>query len=102
MWEPQPLTTLRASKACRGKTLPFIPGHDLMLDFLQKHHALTAHFPNNRKRSRAVITKETLRKNISFLAKKLEGVNHASIQNSDETNLSDDTSKKKVLVTMRR
>jgi hypothetical protein len=23
MWEPQPLRTLRASKACRGETLPF-------------------------------------------------------------------------------
>jgi hypothetical protein len=24
MWEPQPLATLKASIACRGKTLPFI------------------------------------------------------------------------------
>jgi hypothetical protein len=25
MWEPQPLTTLRNSTACTGKTLPFYP-----------------------------------------------------------------------------
>jgi hypothetical protein len=69
-----------------------------MLGFLKKHRALTAHFPNNIKGSGAAITNETLRKYISFLAKGLEGVNHASIQNFDETNLSDDPSKKKVLV----
>jgi hypothetical protein len=25
MWEPQPLTTLRASKACRGENFTFLP-----------------------------------------------------------------------------
>jgi hypothetical protein len=27
MWEPQPLTTLRASKACRGENFAFCVGH---------------------------------------------------------------------------
>jgi hypothetical protein len=32
MWEPQPLTTLRASKACRGEnfTFTFLPYADII------------------------------------------------------------------------
>lgn len=77
-----------------GKT----PGIDWANGFMQRHkEQLTERFGNNIKRARAQISNEILDIYFNELEKALQGIPANAIFNYDESNLSDDPGKKKLI-----
>lgn len=74
-----------------------LPGTDWFYNFLERNKILTERFAQNIKRCRANITKDVLREYFQNLAEVLENVEPTHIVNYDETNLTDDPGKQKVL-----
>lgn len=73
-------------------------GYDWAKSFLSRHsHVLSERLGNNIKRSRAAVDAELLSSFFDELAKTLEGVKPEAIFNYDESNLSDDPGKKKLI-----
>lgn len=76
-----------------------VPGSEWVNSFLKRHPALTgARFAANIKRSRAAINKEILTEYIDNLKEVTEGVPPQNIWNYDESNLTDDPGKKRVII----
>ncbi|XP_046960613.1 uncharacterized protein LOC124530475 [Vanessa cardui] len=75
------------------------PGPDLVEGFLKRHSdKIAKRICQNIKRSRAAVSPDTIREYHSELQKSLDGVPPTHILNYDETNLSDDPGRKKVLM----
>lgn len=74
------------------------PGREWVKCFLQRHPRLSQRFAENVKRSRAAVDANILRCFINNLGQELEDVPVENIWNFDETNLTDDPGKKKVIV----
>lgn len=75
-----------------------LPGYDWATGFLERHkHSLSERLSNNIKRARAAVNGDMLSNFIDELSKTLEGVSPEAIFNYDESNLSDDPGKKKLI-----
>lgn len=75
-----------------------LPGRDYVYGFLQRHRdELAIRICQNIKRSRASITPNTINAYFDELTKELEGVPVENIVNYDETNLTDDPGRRKVI-----
>ena len=74
-----------------------VPGRDWLKSFLQRYPRLKERFASNIKRSRAAVDEETVRSYIANLKTVVEGVPAENIWNLDETNLSDDPGKNRVI-----
>lgn len=76
-----------------------IPGPDWIRAFLSRHkNNLTVRLSENVKRARVAVCYDTLEQYFNELEKTLEGVNPELIINYDETNMTDDPGRKKVIV----
>lgn len=75
-----------------------LPGNDWIKAFIARHPELSQRFAENVKRTRAAVDEPMLRSFIENLSKELIDVPPSNIWNFDETNLTDDPGKKKVLV----
>uniref|UniRef100_A0A6P7FQH0 Uncharacterized protein LOC114332904 n=1 Tax=Diabrotica virgifera virgifera TaxID=50390 RepID=A0A6P7FQH0_DIAVI len=73
------------------------PGIDWVKSFLSRHKDLTARIASNIKRSRAALNADQMTEYIENLRQTITGVEPDAIFNYDETNLTDDPGKKKVL-----
>lgn len=75
-----------------------IPGIDFVYSFVKRHkRAISNRMCQNIKRSRAKICRETLSEYFDHLEKELTGIPLENIVNYDQTNLSDDPGRKKIL-----
>lgn len=74
-----------------------IPGIEFARGFLKRHKTLTHRFSTNTNRARLAVNKELLTEYINHLRVELEGIPPSQIWNYDETNLTDDPGKKKVI-----
>ncbi|KAH9643133.1 hypothetical protein HF086_010585 [Spodoptera exigua] len=75
------------------------PGPDFVESFLKRHSdKISKRISQNIKRSRAEVSPEMMKTYFAELEKSLEGVPHSNIVNYDETNLSDDPGRPKVIV----
>lgn len=75
------------------------PGPDFVEGFLKRNHGkISTRICQNIKRSRAAVSPDTLKKYFGELEKSLQDVPTANIINYDETNLTDDPGRKKVIV----
>lgn len=75
-----------------------LPGVDFVESFLMRHsHKISKRISQNIKRSRAAVSPEVIEDYFSELQNSLEGVPLSNIVNYDESNLSDDPGKKKIL-----
>lgn len=76
-----------------------LPGYDWARSFLTRHkNEISQRFSQNIKVSRASVTPDTIRSYFNNLEKTLKDVPPENIINYDETNLSDDPGRKKVIV----
>ncbi|CAB3255471.1 unnamed protein product [Arctia plantaginis] len=76
-----------------------MPGPDFMSCFLKRHkYQISKRLSQNIKRSRAAISPDTIKAYFEELQNSLEGIPPINIVNYDETNLSDDPGRKRVLV----
>lgn len=76
-----------------------LPGREFMRNFLQRHRQiLTQRWCENIKRVRAGVNRSTINKYFDELEKSLEGIQPDAIINYDETNMTDDPGKQKVIV----
>lgn len=76
-----------------------IPGRDWAYSFLRRHKKeISERFCQNIKRSRAAVSREVITEYFKLLEKELKDVPPQNILNYDETNLSDDPGRKKVIV----
>lgn len=76
-----------------------LPGRYWLEGFLRRHKStLSVRLSKNIKRQRAGVTQETLKSYFQELKTTLEDVDPAAIVNFDETNMSDDPGRQKVLV----
>lgn len=86
----------------RGKIVPQfknnLPGEEWCTSFLSRHEELKTRFCENIKRNRAAVSQETIRNYFDHLSTSLEGVSPDLIVNYDETNLTDDPGKSKVII----
>uniref|UniRef100_A0A6P7FV29 Uncharacterized protein LOC114331403 n=1 Tax=Diabrotica virgifera virgifera TaxID=50390 RepID=A0A6P7FV29_DIAVI len=73
------------------------PGIDWVKSFLSRHKDLTARIASNIKRSRAALNADQMTEYIENLRQTITGVEPDAIFNYDETNLTDDPGKNKVL-----
>jgi len=73
------------------------PGFDWSLSFMKRHRELTVRFASNIKRKRAGVGDKTINEYFDHLSSELEGVPPGNIWNYDETNLTDDPGKKRVI-----
>lgn len=73
------------------------PGHEWVLGFTKRHPELTVRFATNIKRCRAAIDEGILRQYVEQLRVELKDVPASNIWNFDETNVTDDPGKKRVL-----
>lgn len=73
------------------------PGLDWMKSFLKRFPRLKERIASNIKRGRAAVTEDTLKEYIDNLKEVVKDVPPENIWNLDETNLSDDPSRKKVI-----
>jgi len=73
------------------------PGIDWFYNFLCRNNILTERFAQNIKRSRANITKEVIQTYFDNLGQTIENIPPSNIINYDESNLTDDPGKIKVL-----
>ena len=74
-----------------------LPGRDWVKSFLNRHHQLAVRFAANIKRARASVDEKVITDYIENLSNELEGVPSANIYNYDESNMSDDPGRKKVI-----
>jgi len=74
-----------------------MPGIDFALGFLKHQTALARRFSSNVKKVCSRVNSEVMAEYIEHLSKELEGIPPENIWNYDETNLTDDPSKKKVI-----
>ncbi|KAJ4436215.1 hypothetical protein ANN_18845 [Periplaneta americana] len=75
-----------------------MPGDDWAKSFLERHcKHIKERLAANIKRSQAAVSRETIEDYLSRLSVKVDGVPPENIWNLDETNLSDDPGKKKVI-----
>lgn len=75
-----------------------LPGSDWLKAFLVRNPELSQRFAENVKRTRAAVDEPMLRSFFENLSDELKDVPPTNIWNFDETNLSDDPGKKKVIV----
>lgn len=75
-----------------------LPGADWLKGFLVRNPVLSQRFAENVKRTRAAVDEPMLRSFFENLSNELKDVSPTNIWNFDETNLSDDPGKKKVIV----
>lgn len=75
-----------------------LPGPDWRASFMKRYPELTARTSENMKRARAAVTMATLSEYFDELHRSMEGVPPSNIINYDESNLTDDPGKKKVIV----
>lgn len=76
-----------------------MPGVDFVRSFLRRHDSkISMRFGQNIKRSRAAVSPEIIESYFNELEISLQGVPSANIVNYDETNLTDDPGRKRVLV----
>ena len=74
------------------------PGRDWVLSFLERHKdKLSERMSNNIKRTRAQVSDDVIDAYFDELEKSLEGLPPKAIFNYDESNLSDDPGKKKMI-----
>lgn len=86
----------------QGKTVPKFkdntPGRDFVYSFLDRHkEALSARMCQNIKRARAAVSHDVINEYFDELEKELMNVPPTHIVNYDETNLSDDPGKRKLI-----
>lgn len=86
-----------------GRTLTIfknnLPGRDFVLGFLARHkHVLSNKLCQNLKRSRAMVDETIINEYFDELGTTLNGVKPEHIVNYDETNITDDPGRKKVIV----
>ena len=75
-----------------------IPGKDWALSLLKRHETkVTQRLASNINKSRAEVSRQTLKKYFENLQNTLEGVNAANIFNYDETNVGDDPGKSRAI-----
>lgn len=74
-----------------------LPGNEWVISFTKRHPQLTMRFASNIKKCRAAVNEKTLRDYIDNLDLELKDVPATNIWNFDESNLTDDPGKKKVL-----
>lgn len=75
-----------------------LPGRDFVESFMRRHKdQLAVRMCQNIKRSRAGVTPETINSYFDELSNELENVPPSNIINYDETNLTDDPGKRKVI-----
>ena len=75
-----------------------LPGLEWANLFITRHPELSLRFAENVKRTRAAVDETMLRSFFENLATELQDVSSRNVWNFDETNLTDDPGKKKVLV----
>lgn len=76
-----------------------MPGNDFVVSFLKRHgEELSNRLCQNIKRRRAAINEETVNRYFDELTTTLEGIDPGMIVNYDETNMTDDPGRKKVIV----
>ena len=76
-----------------------LPGRDFVESFIKRHkEQLAVRMCQNIKRSRAGVTPETINNYFDELTNELKDVPLSNIVNYDETNLSDDPGKRKVII----
>lgn len=74
-----------------------LPGRDWVKSFLKRHPQLTVRFAANIKRVRASINEQIVSEYIDNIDKLLKDVPPENIYNFDETNMTDDPGRKKVI-----
>ncbi|KAJ2954347.1 hypothetical protein O0L34_g2605 [Tuta absoluta] len=75
------------------------PGVDFVQSFLKRHkQKISQRICENIKRARAAVSPDVIRAYFNELEKSVQGVELANIVNYDETNLSDDPGRKKVIM----
>ncbi|KAI5709838.1 hypothetical protein M8J75_003632 [Diaphorina citri] len=75
-----------------------MPGRDFALSFMKRHEKdLASRLCQNIKRARASVSPEVIDEYFQNLRPTLEGVPHSNIINYDETNLSDDPGKSRLI-----
>lgn len=75
-----------------------MPGRDFALSFMKRHEKdLASRLCQNIKRARALVSPEVINEYFQNLSTTLEGVPHSNIINYDETNLSDDPGKSRLI-----
>lgn len=74
-----------------------VPGRDWIRSFLTRHRTLSNRLANNIKRVRAQVSEEVITEFIENISGELENVSPENIYNYDETNISDDPGRKKII-----
>lgn len=74
-----------------------VPGREWVKAFLRRHNSLSKRFANNIKKVKAQISEESIKVFIENISKELDSVPPENIYNYDETNLTDDPGRKKVI-----
>ncbi|XP_063221130.1 uncharacterized protein LOC134530328 [Bacillus rossius redtenbacheri] len=75
-----------------------LPGRDFVVSFIRRHKdQLAVRMCQNIKRSRAGVTPETINSYFDELSNEIENVPPSNIINYDETNLTDDPGKRKII-----
>lgn len=74
-----------------------LPGRDWVKSFLIRHPQLSVRFASNIKRVRASIDQDILNEYMDNLSETIEGVPPENIYNYDETAMSDDPGRKKII-----
>lgn len=75
-----------------------LPGNDWVRSFLERNHELSIRASENMKRARAEVTADTINGYFDQLYASMEGVPPENIINYDESNLTDDPGRQRVLV----
>lgn len=74
-----------------------LPGYEWMKSFLKRHPSLTCRFSTNIKKNRAAVSEDTICEYMDNLKVSIDGIPPERVYNYDETCLSDDPGKKKVV-----
>lgn len=74
-----------------------VPGLEFVRSLLERHNILTRRFSSNTNKARIAVNEELLTEYVEHLKVELEGIPPSQIWNYDETNLTDDPGKKKVI-----
>lgn len=75
-----------------------MPGCEWIRSFLKRHPRLTLRFASNISQKRASTDENTIKSYVANLSKVLKDIPPSNIWNFDETNLTDDPGKKRVLI----
>ena len=85
----------------RGQCIPIfknnLPGKDWLYGFLRRHPVLSSRLATNIKIVRAAVSEDVIRAYVGNLSKTIAGIPPTNIYNFDETNLTDDPGRKKVI-----